>query len=235
MGTIINDRPDFYKNYIAALKDQYVDVLISCGKSVDIASFGTLPENIRMEPYVDQLDVLSLADLFLTHCGMNSVSESLYMATPMILFPQTGEQEAVARRAYEMGAGERLTDDSSESIRTLVTKMLGNPAYAQAARKCCDDLRACPGTAGAAEFIENAPHKFDATDPLKKLSQITLLIGVIYRVIIAAIVIACGIAGIKYVWILAVIVGFLGTPIDNWVSRINYEKYFASSKKQGAV
>ena len=62
-----------------------------------------------------------------------------------------------------------------------------------------------------------------------------MLIGVIYRVIIAAIVIACGIAGIKYVWILAVIVGFLGTPIDNWVSRINYEKYFASSKKQGAV
>ena len=171
MGTIINDRPDFYKNCIAALKDQYVDVLISCGKSVDIASFGTLPENIRMEPYVDQLDVLSLADLFLTHCGMNSVSESLYMATPMILFPQTGEQEAVARRAYEMGAGERLTDDSSESIRTLVTKMLGNPAYAQAARKCCDDLRACPGTAGAAEFIENAPHKFDAPDPLKKLSH----------------------------------------------------------------
>lgn len=59
---------------------------------------GVLPENIKVYPYVDRLDVLSRADVFITHCGMNSVSESLYMAKPMILYPQTHEQEAVARR-----------------------------------------------------------------------------------------------------------------------------------------
>ncbi|MBQ9322542.1 MAG: glucosyltransferase, partial [Eubacterium sp.] len=32
-------------------------------------------------------------------CGMNSVSESLYMAAPMVLYPQTSEQKAVAGRA----------------------------------------------------------------------------------------------------------------------------------------
>ena len=94
LGTVINDRPDFYSKCIEAFKDENIDVIISCGKSVDIASFGKLPENIKVEPYVDQLDVLSRADVFITHCGMNSVSESLYMATPMVLYAQTNEQEA---------------------------------------------------------------------------------------------------------------------------------------------
>ena len=89
---------------------------------------------------------------------MNSVSESLYMAAPMILYPQTGEQHAVARRVTELGAGILLQEDSSVGIRNAVQKVLNNAAYAEAAAECSLDFRACSGTAGAAEFIENAPH-----------------------------------------------------------------------------
>lgn len=120
LGTVINNRPDFYGKCIEALKDMDVDVLISCGMALDREKLGVLPENVRVEPYVDQLDVLSRADVFLTHCGMNSVSESLYMATPMVLYPQTGEQEAVARRAAELGAGILLKNDSVAGIRAAV-------------------------------------------------------------------------------------------------------------------
>lgn len=60
----------------------------------------------KLEPYGYHIkSVLSKVDAFITHCGMNSVSESLYMAAPMILYPQTGEQCAVARRVTEIGAG----------------------------------------------------------------------------------------------------------------------------------
>lgn len=114
MGTVINDRPDFYAKCIDALKDEKVDVIISCGNALDISVLRELPENIKVYPYVDQLDVLSRADAFITHCGMNSVSESLYMATPMILYPQTSEQQAVARRAKEIGTGVMLTNDSAQ-------------------------------------------------------------------------------------------------------------------------
>ncbi|MBQ4312443.1 MAG: glycosyl transferase, partial [Oscillospiraceae bacterium] len=157
MGTVINDRPDFYRNCVEALKDIDADVIISCGKTFDIGSLGTLPGNIKIYPYVDQLDVLSRTDVFITHCGMNSVSESLYMAAPMVLYPQTGEQEAVARRAAEIGAGVYLKDDSAAGIKAAVTKLLDSDTYAAAAKKMSDEFRACCGTAGAAEFIENAP------------------------------------------------------------------------------
>lgn len=158
MGTVINDRPDFYRKCIDALKDMNADVIISCGNSMEQNFLEMLPDNIQVYPYVDQLEILSKADAFITHCGMNSVSESLYMAAPMILYPQTGEQHAVARRVTELGAGILLQEDSSVGIRNAVQKVLNNAAYAEAAAECSLDFRACSGTAGAAEFIENAPH-----------------------------------------------------------------------------
>ena len=158
MGTVINDRRDFYGKCIEALRGENVDVIISCGNAVDCGAFGALPENVQIYPYVNQLDVLSRADAFITHCGMNSVSESLYMATPLLLYPQTGEQRAVARRTVEMGAGVMLTDDSVGGIRSAVREILNNDKYRTAAEECSADFRSCRGAAGAAEFIENAPH-----------------------------------------------------------------------------
>lgn len=158
MGTVINDRPDFYNKCISALKDINADVIISCGNAMDQKLLGNLPNNISVYPYVNQLTILSKADAFITHCGMNSVSESLYMAAPMILYPQTGEQCAVARRVTEIGAGILLRDDSPEGIRIAVQEILNNTVYAKAAAEFSSDFRACSGAVGAAEFIENAPH-----------------------------------------------------------------------------
>ena len=92
---------------------------------------------------------------------MNSASESLYMAVPMVLYPQTGEQHAVARRVIEIGAGVMLKEDSAEGILTCVQELLRNKSYGKAAAECSADFRACSGAAGAAEFIENAPHSSD--------------------------------------------------------------------------
>ena len=158
LGTVINDRPDFYGKCVEAFKDENMDVIISCGKSVDIAALGELPNNIKVYEHVDQTDVLSKADVFITHCGMNSVSESLYMATPMVLFAQTNEQKAVARRVREIGAGTDLKDASARGIRNTVKEILHTASYKKAAQDCCDDFRNCPGVEGAADFIETAPH-----------------------------------------------------------------------------
>lgn len=119
---------------------------------------GALPGNVQVYPYVDQLAVFAGADVFITHCGMNSVSESLYMAAPLVLYPQTGEQQAVARRVTEIGAGTMLQDDSSKGIRAAVQEILNNKAYGEAAAGCSADFRACFGAVGAADFIEKAPH-----------------------------------------------------------------------------
>ena len=43
--------------------------------------------NFIVKQHIDQMAVLQIADVFITHCGMNSVSESLYFQVPLVMFP----------------------------------------------------------------------------------------------------------------------------------------------------
>ena len=167
LGTVISDRPEFYRTCIEALGDDgrdaggirgtAVDLLISCGKAFDPAQLGELPGNVRVEQYVDQMAVLARASLFVTHCGMNSASEGMWMAVPELLFPLTGEQRAVARRVSEVGAGRLLEEDvarDSVRLREAVLDALADEDLAAGAAHMRDDLRSCGGAAEAASFIE---------------------------------------------------------------------------------
>ena len=158
LGTVVNNKPDFYKKCIEALKNENVDVIISCGRVVDPDTLNGFADNVKVYQSVNQLEVLSKANVFLTHNGMNSTSESLYMGTPMVFFPQVNEQRAVARRAGELGTGIELKDESVEGIHDAIMKVLTNDRYAKCAMECSEDFRASKGPKGAAEFIETAPH-----------------------------------------------------------------------------
>ena len=69
--------------------------------------------------------MLGEASVFLTHCGMNSVSESIWCGVPMVLAPQQSEEAAVARRAAELGAGLRLERRGPAAIRAAVSRCWG--------------------------------------------------------------------------------------------------------------
>ena len=233
LGTVINERPDFYSRCIEALRNEPVDVIISCGKALDVRTLGALPENVSVFPYVNQLDVLAETSVFITHCGMNSVSESLYMASPMVLYPQTNEQYAVARRAAEMGAGELLKDDSAAGIRDAVRNILQHSEYAEAAKKCSEDFRACSGAKGAADHIENAPHSSAGKDVIQALNRAVTAEQILYNVLV--ILLACilfRIISIKYLWIYIAASVLLSAPLKNRFQQMYYQKLTAGAQKE---
>ena len=157
LGTVINDRPDFYRTLIDAVRDTSVDLLISCGRAFDPAQLGKMPANVRVEQYVDQMEVLSRTSLFVTHCGMNSASEGMWMGVPELLFPLTGEQRAVARRVAEVGAGvplEEAVAREAAALRKTVLAALADERLREGAAHMREDLRSCAGPVGAADFIE---------------------------------------------------------------------------------
>ncbi len=225
MGTVVNDKPYFYSNCIKGLEGMDADIIISCGRHIDPESFGKLPDNFKVFQYVDQLDILSRANVFLTHCGMNSVSESLYMATPMVFFPQTGEQGAVARRASEIGAGVYLENDSPEGIQAAIETILSDDSYALAAENCSKEFRSCPGPAGAAEFIETAPHTATKPDLLKESAKAGGRFRILFWIIAVAVMILFGIfVTWKYVWIIGVVAGIFSSPVAKGYQNKAYEK-----------
>lgn len=153
MGTVNNDLLSFYRNCIAAFTGTDYQVILSIGDTVPPEALGQLPENILVFSHVDQIAVLQQADVFLSHCGMNSVSESLYCRVPLVLHPQTAEQGGVATRTAQLGAGILLKKTDPLSIRDTVEQVLNDPAYRKNASVISDGFRKCPGAAGAADKI----------------------------------------------------------------------------------
>lgn len=154
LGTVLHDAPAFYRQCIKALCGMDCDAILSVGPAVDVASLGALPENVRVFPRVNQLEVLASADVFLTHCGMNSVSESLLCGVPMVLYPQHSEEEAVAGRAEELGAGLRLKHATAKEIRRALETVLEDKRFKEAAKTISEDFAKCGGAKAAADFIE---------------------------------------------------------------------------------
>lgn len=155
MGTVNNDMPALYRQCIEALADRY-ELILSVGKSVDPASLGTLPPHVTAAQHVDQMAVLADCDAFLTHCGMNSVSEALYCGVPLVLFPQTAEQQGVANRTTQLGAGVMLEKASAGCIRAAVDRVIAEGSFRAEAAKIARSFRESGGAPKAAEAILRA-------------------------------------------------------------------------------
>lgn len=153
MGTVNNDMLALYKKCISAFSDTDYQVIMSIGSLVSIDEFGTLPENISVFPHVDQIAVLQKADVFVSHCGMNSVNESLYFGVPLVMLPQTSEQKGVAERVLQLGAGIKLNKVNSKTIFNAVEKVINDPSYKENANIISNGFKQCSGAKGAADKI----------------------------------------------------------------------------------
>ncbi len=122
-------------------------------------SFGVLPAHISIFPSVDQIAVLEKADVFLSHCGMNSAGESLYFGVPLVMLPKTSEQGGVAARIAQLGAGTYLERAAPAVIRETVERVLHTPSYREHAQKIGAGFRNCGGAEAAADKIERICEK----------------------------------------------------------------------------
>lgn len=153
MGTVVNDMASLYRKCIKTFADTDYQVIMSVGDLVDVKELGEIPDNISVHSHVDQIAVLAKADAFLTHCGMNSVNESLYYGVPLVMYPQTSEQGGVANRVMQVGAGVMLEKTSPEAIRGAIETVLSDSAYQNAAVAISDGFKKCSGAKGAADKI----------------------------------------------------------------------------------
>ena len=126
---------------------------MSVGNLVSIEDFGRLPENISIFSHVDQISVLEKADVFVSHCGMNSVNESLYFEVPLVMLPQTSEQKGVAERVSQLGAGIKFDKSDGASVLRAINKILSVDTYKQNAKKIAQGFKNSSGAKGAADKI----------------------------------------------------------------------------------
>lgn len=138
LGSVMSDH-DFYR----ACVDQFGDG--SWQVAMTAQGVGEVPENIDVRPWFPQPAVLRHADVFISHGGMNSTMEALHQGVPLVIVPQTPEQDANADRVAELGLGERVDDHAD--LRSAVERV----AKSGTIRRNLDRMRAAIENSGGAE------------------------------------------------------------------------------------
>jgi MGT family glycosyltransferase len=153
LGTTFNDAPAFYVACFAAFGGAPWQTLISTGGRP--AALPASPQGVVVCEFVPQRRVLERARVFLTHGGMNSVSEGLSAGLPLLVVPQRGDQFVVAQRIVELGAGIALapSDVTADRLRASVQRLLGQDGYRQAAAILGARIREAGGACRAADRI----------------------------------------------------------------------------------
>jgi len=155
LGTLFNTDISFYQNCFEAFGGQNLQVILSTGSNVSKESLGPAPANFIVQTHVPQLEVLRRATAFVTHGGMNSVSESLYHGVPVVVVPQMSEQAMVGRRVEELGAGLFIAKDqvTAERLRESVQRILAEERFRRQAGVVRESYLSAGGMARAVDAI----------------------------------------------------------------------------------
>ena len=110
---------EVFKYIVDNLKgSEEFDVIVATGRSdIDIA----WPSNFKVYETVNQLEVLSKAHLFITHCGGNSFSEAIHHNVPMIGIPFFGDQHLIADKIRKLGLGISFLHESEDDHKCIST------------------------------------------------------------------------------------------------------------------
>jgi UDP:flavonoid glycosyltransferase YjiC (YdhE family) len=96
---------EVYRVVLSAVAGIDARVLLTVGRRFDSAQLGEVPDNVHVEPWVDQADVLAEADVVVCHGGSGTTFGALAAGVPLVIVPLFADQFANAPRVAEAEAG----------------------------------------------------------------------------------------------------------------------------------
>lgn len=150
--------PALYRDAVEALSSMPVRVLVTVGAARDPADLGAVPENVRVERWIDLDTVAARADVVVGHGGYGTTLGSLTRGVPLVVLPLfSGDQWANATAVARTGAGIALDDDRAtrtvfglpapevmDRLTDAVRKLLEDPAHRRAAGAIAEEIRGLP-------------------------------------------------------------------------------------------
>jgi len=156
LGTLQNRKEQVFHCFAQACKDLDVQLVITHGNGLDQNFISTLPGDPIVVGYAPQLEVLSRAQLTLTHAGLNTVLDSLTFGVPLVAVPITYEQPAIASRIRWAGAGQVMTLAAlnPQRLRTAIEEVLGNTTFVEKAQVVRRSIAQAGGVRRAGDIVE---------------------------------------------------------------------------------
>jgi len=180
MGTTRNARPEATRMIAEACRTLDVQLVIALGNRFDPVALGRLPGDPIVVEYAPQVELLKLANVVITHGGLNTVLETLTEGKPMIVIPLAYDQPANALRLKRLSVAEMLPVRrlNAARIREAIVRLVSQTSYTEAAVNAQSELKAIHGANLAADIIEQKllasadGHRTGAERPDEDISSI---------------------------------------------------------------
>ena len=136
MGTIFNKSVDVFTTVLDGLRDEAVNVIVTVGATGDPALLGPQPDNVHVEQYIPQTQLLPHCDLLVSHAGSGATIGALAAGVPMLAVPQGADQFLNAEAIVSVGAGLRLlpTELTAGAVQDAARQLLDDSRFADIAR-----------------------------------------------------------------------------------------------------
>jgi UDP:flavonoid glycosyltransferase YjiC (YdhE family) len=118
-----------------------------------------LPANLRLESWVPSPRAILAhpnVRVFVSHCGINSVQESIDAGTPIVGIPLFGDQLDMGTRVSDAGVGLVLDKNgvSGAALRDAIRRVLTEPSFGEALPPLQSSFRLAGGVRRAADLLE---------------------------------------------------------------------------------
>ncbi|MEC3982695.1 glycosyltransferase [Amycolatopsis sp. H20-H5] len=154
LGTAMGDVP-VLKAAIDGLAGLDVQVLVATGPTVEVSALGEVPENVRLEAWVPQADLLPQVDLVVHHGGSGTTLGAFGAGLPQLVLPQGADQFTNAEAVFEAGVGDRLLGEAvtGEAVREYARRLLVDETVRGAAGRLAAEVAGMPSPGEVVELL----------------------------------------------------------------------------------
>ena len=162
-GSVAGQFPQALPVYEAALRAVAglpIRVLLTVGHDLDLEVLRGAADNVRIERWVPQHDVLGHAAMAVVHGGSGSTLGAIAAGVPLVVVPLFADQPHNARRVAAAGAGLSVEphpaapDVTAAALREAIETVLGDRSYRERARALAEEMRGQPPVDEAVPLLQ---------------------------------------------------------------------------------
>jgi UDP:flavonoid glycosyltransferase YjiC (YdhE family) len=156
LGTArFNQAGPIWRETLDAVDGLDIDVIVTIGQDNDPALLGNVPDNVQVEQWHDQADLMPQCAAVICHGGSGTVFTALGYGVPVLAIPQGADQSRNADALERTGAGRRHAhDDPTAVLRDTLQDLLDNSTYRTAAMGIAHEIALMPPPSEAIQALE---------------------------------------------------------------------------------
>jgi UDP:flavonoid glycosyltransferase YjiC (YdhE family) len=155
LGTFSNANVALFETLVRVLCGLPVNVVVTVGHDNDPAMFAPLPDNVRVERFIPQADLLPYCSAVVHHAGAGTAFGVLAHGLPSVALPQSADNFTIAQRLAVANAARTLvpSDVSEAAVRMAVETVLEDTRYRDRARVLADEIARMSGPDEVADLL----------------------------------------------------------------------------------